>query len=46
MRLLGGMTIAEVSAATDLSMRTVEREWRTGRAFLLNALDPSPSDKV
>lgn len=43
MRLLGGMTVAEVSAATDLSVRTVEREWRCGRAFLLNALSP-PDD--
>ncbi len=41
MRLLGGMTVAEVGAATDLSIRTVEREWRTGRAFLLTALGTS-----
>src|SRR5690606_24775367 len=33
MRLLAGMTVA-----TDLSVRTVEREWRAGRAYMLDAL--------
>lgn len=39
MRLLAGMTVPEVAVATELSVRTVEREWRAGRAFLLAALD-------
>lgn len=39
MRLLAGMTLPEVAAACELSLRTVEREWRAGRAFVLAALD-------
>jgi len=38
MRMLAGMTLPEVAAATEMSVRTVEREWRAGRAFILKAL--------
>ncbi|MBL8877715.1 MAG: sigma-70 family RNA polymerase sigma factor [Phycisphaerales bacterium] len=38
MRALGGMTLEEVSAALNVSVSTVEREWRYGRAWLRNAL--------
>lgn len=34
LRLLWGLTAAEIAEATDLSSRTVEREWRFGRRWL------------
>ncbi len=38
MRLLAGMTIAEIAAVTDSSERTVERDWRAARAWLHDRL--------
>jgi RNA polymerase sigma factor (TIGR02999 family) len=34
MRFFGGMTSEEISAALEVSLRTVEREWRLARAWL------------
>ncbi|MCB9694389.1 MAG: hypothetical protein H6736_21475 [Alphaproteobacteria bacterium] len=34
LRLLGGMELAEIAAFLDVSMSTVTREWRVGRAFI------------
>ena len=34
LRLLWGLTVAEIADTTDLSVRTVEREWRFGRRWL------------
>lgn len=45
LRLMWGLTVAEVAEAMDLSVRTVEREWRFGRRWLaaeLNGGEPRP----
>jgi RNA polymerase sigma factor (TIGR02999 family) len=46
MRFFGGLTIEETAAAVGCSTATVERHWRTARAFLFAALsadgDPDP----
>jgi len=34
LRTFGGMTVAEVAAATDVSPRSVDRSWRFARVFL------------
>jgi RNA polymerase sigma factor (sigma-70 family) len=34
LRYFGGMTIPEVAAALDVSVVTVERDWRLARAWL------------
>jgi len=34
LRVLWGLTVPEIAEATDLSVRTVEREWRFGRRWL------------
>lgn len=38
MRFFGGLSNEEISDALRLSVRTVEREWRKARAFLLREL--------
>ncbi len=38
MRFLGGMTNLDIGAVLELSERTVERDWRAARAWLLQAL--------
>ena len=38
MRFFGGLSNEEISDALELSVRTVEREWRKARAFLLHEL--------
>lgn len=38
MRFFGGMTVPEVAAALDVSVRTVELDWRTARAWLVSRL--------
>ena len=38
MRFLAGMTVAEVSEITGRSRRSVERDWRVARAWLVDAL--------
>jgi len=40
MKFFGGLTIAEIAAALDLSHATVEREWAMARAFLYSQLRP------
>jgi len=38
MRFLAGMTHAEIASVLEVSERTVERDWRAARAWLLEAL--------
>ncbi|MEQ9399447.1 MAG: ECF-type sigma factor [Longimicrobiales bacterium] len=38
MRVFGGLTHDEVAEALDVSAPTVQRDWRVGRAFLIDAL--------
>lgn len=38
MRFLGGMSNLDIAAVLELSERTVERDWRAARAWLLQAL--------
>lgn len=38
MRFLAGMTNLDIAAVLELSERTVERDWRAARAWLLKAL--------
>ncbi|MGI9625767.1 MAG: sigma-70 family RNA polymerase sigma factor [Longimicrobiales bacterium] len=37
-RFFGGMTVQDTAEALDTSVRTVEREWRRARVYLLEAL--------
>lgn len=39
MRCLGGLTHEEIATVLDVSLRTVEREWRAARAWLRTRLD-------
>ncbi len=41
-RLFGGMTAKEVAEALDVSLSTVERDWRCAKAYLYRALAPEP----
>ena len=41
LRAFSGMTMDEIAAALDLSLSTVEREWRAARAWLRRELGPS-----
>ncbi len=38
LRFFAGLTIEEIAAVTDLSVSTIEREWRFARAFLHSQL--------
>jgi RNA polymerase sigma factor (TIGR02999 family) len=38
MRFFGGLSVAEIAAAMQLSDRTVKREWQRARTFLYHAL--------
>jgi len=38
LRFFGGLTVEEIAATTNLSQRTVKREWQKARAFLYDAL--------
>lgn len=40
MRFFAGLTNAEIAAALSLSERSVERDWRRARAFLVASLSP------
>jgi RNA polymerase sigma factor (TIGR02999 family) len=40
LRVFSGMTMDEIAAALDLSLSTVEREWRAARAWLRRELEP------
>lgn len=47
MRFFGGMTEDETAAALGCSARTVRRQWRTARAWLLRFFDlESPADEA
>ena len=39
MRFFGGRDFKEIAAVLDLSVRTVERDWRVARAWLRSGLD-------
>jgi RNA polymerase sigma factor (TIGR02999 family) len=39
LRFFGGLTVGEVAAVLDTSVRTVEREWTRAKAYLLETLD-------
>lgn len=39
-KLFGGLTHQEIAEALDISVPTVERDWRLARAFLGRALSP------
>lgn len=41
LRLLGGLTIPEIAEVLDLSVPTIEREWRHARAWLTRVLSES-----
>jgi RNA polymerase sigma factor (TIGR02999 family) len=38
MRFFAGMTVEEIAAALDVSVSTIERDWRYARAWLFEAL--------
>ena len=38
LRYFGGMTVPEIAAALEVSVGTVERDWRIARAWLSNEL--------
>ena len=40
LRFFGGFANREIAAALDLSLRAVERGWRTARAFLVREMEP------
>jgi RNA polymerase sigma factor (TIGR02999 family) len=40
LRFFAGLDIAAIATTLDISLRSVERGWRTARAFLLRDLDP------
>ncbi len=42
MRFFGGLSNDEIAGVLRLSVRTVEREWRKARAFLLRELGDTP----
>jgi RNA polymerase sigma factor (TIGR02999 family) len=42
LRYFGGLTLEETAEALHLSERTVQRDWRTARAFLFRALQEEP----
>lgn len=41
MRFLAGMSVEDIAAVLEVSTRTVERDWRAARAWLLRALEAS-----
>jgi RNA polymerase sigma factor (TIGR02999 family) len=42
LRYFSGLELEEIAVALDLSLRTVERDWRFARVWLRDALDPRP----
>jgi len=42
LRFFAGLSVEETAEAMELSPRTVKRDWRRARAFLHDALTPSP----
>ncbi len=45
-RFFGGLSEDEIARALEVDVRTVRRDWRKARAFILNELDlgPAPTD--
>ncbi len=43
LRFFGGLEVNETAEALDISPATVKRDWTFARAFLLQALGPSPA---
>lgn len=43
LRFFGGLEVEETAEALDVSPATVKRDWTFARAFLLDALGPSPA---
>jgi len=41
-RFFGGLTLEEIAPLVGLSERTIKRQWRTARAFLLRELGSGP----
>ena len=44
-RVFGGLDIAEIARMQDLTERTVFRDWRRARAFLVQRLDLAPASR-
>jgi RNA polymerase sigma factor (TIGR02999 family) len=44
LRFFGGLTLEETAEALQLSERTVQRDWRTARAFLYRTLQEAPME--
>ena len=43
LRFFAGLTHREIAAQLGLSLSTIEKDWRTARAWLLAELDKGPS---
>jgi len=43
-RFFAGFTAEETAAALDVSVRTVERDWKRARAWLRAELESDPGD--
>jgi DNA-directed RNA polymerase specialized sigma24 family protein len=46
LRVLWGLSIPEIAETLDVSVSTVEREWRFARRWLSSALQPGPPPDV
>jgi RNA polymerase sigma factor (TIGR02999 family) len=46
LRFFGGLSNEEVAEVMDMSLRTVEREWRKAKAWLLRALSKEEPDEA
>ena len=46
MRFFGGMTMEEIAELTGVSITTVERDWRTARAWLYRQLAGDETSQV
>jgi RNA polymerase sigma factor (TIGR02999 family) len=46
MRFFGGLAMDEIAVALDVSVTTVEREWRYARAWLVQALGDSSATRT
>ncbi len=44
LRFFGGLTVEEIALALDVSTRTVHREWKIARLWLLRELQPVAGD--
>ena len=46
MRFFGGLSIEDISAVTGLSSSTVKRNWRSSKAWLLQAIEEDLSNRL